>query len=147
MLDSGTIYLSLRSPFLWHAIAIALSLIPIIDLRYGAIAVAIAYLGLYAVHRMRPSSRLEQLDDAIKIAAELLSRAISQACSRNIFKVDEIRRELLEARLLVSQIQSDFLEAHDASWMNYLQSMRAIWQKLNQCEHQVLTMFTYLAHH
>ncbi|KAF7370338.1 hypothetical protein MSAN_00665200 [Mycena sanguinolenta] len=120
MPDSTSIYLSLRSPLFWNVLTIALSLIPTVDVQYGGIGVVV-------------------LNNEIKLAEELLSSAGFPEYARIIFEVDEICCKLLQERL---SIQSDLLEKHHASWIIHLQKMRAIWEKLNQCEHRVLTLRT-----
>ncbi|KAF7370343.1 hypothetical protein MSAN_00665700 [Mycena sanguinolenta] len=142
MSDSETISLSLQSPLFWHALTIALPLIPTVDLRYGGIGIVVVHLGVYVAHRIRPSSRIDQLNNEIKMAEELLSSAGFPEYPRIIFEVDEICCKLLQERLFVSQIQSDLLEEHHSSWIIHLQKMRAIWEKLNQCEHRILTLRT-----
>ncbi|KAJ7749777.1 hypothetical protein B0H14DRAFT_2982659 [Mycena olivaceomarginata] len=127
---------SLQSSLLLCFATTALSLIPTKDLRYGSLGVVLTYLALVAVHYIRPSTRLDRLNDTLKVATDLLSRADAR-CARNIFELHEIQRDLLQTMLSASKIQSDLLEARDVSWSIYFQKTMEIWWKLNQCERQV----------
>ncbi|KAJ7812748.1 hypothetical protein B0H14DRAFT_2856215 [Mycena olivaceomarginata] len=130
---------SLQSSLLLCFATTALSLIPTKDLRYGSLGVVLAYLALVAVHYIHPSTRLDRLNDTLKVTTDLLSRPDAR-CARNIFELHEIQRDLLQTMLSASKIQSDLLEARDVSWNIYFQKTMEIWRKLNQCEHQVQTI-------
>ncbi|KAJ7804572.1 hypothetical protein B0H14DRAFT_2883575 [Mycena olivaceomarginata] len=136
MSDSEYTNSSLQSSLLLCFATTALTLIPTKDLRYGSLGVVLTYLALVAVHYIRPSTRLDRLNDTLKVATDLLS-SVDALRAQNIFELREIQRDLLQAKLSASQIQSDLLEAHDAPWKIYLWKMRVIWRKLNQCARQV----------
>ncbi|KAF7356350.1 hypothetical protein MVEN_00967300 [Mycena venus] len=136
MSDAQSTYFSLPSSWILCFTTAALSLIPTNVFRYGSIVVVLASFGIHAARHIRPSVRLEELNDKVKAATDLLSHARSQ-CPRNIFEFDEIHCDLLQATLSTSIIRSDLLEACDVSWKIYFQKMKAVWRELNQCERQV----------
>ncbi|KAJ6536958.1 hypothetical protein B0H19DRAFT_1317343 [Mycena capillaripes] len=132
--DSETTSPSLQSSIILWLTTAALSLIPSNAFRYVTLGIAVVSLGIYAAHLNRPSARLEALKCKIKVVADILDRTMSEY-PRN-YDLDGILSDFLQTKLSASRIQSDLLEADDASWKNYLQSMKAIWRELNQCEKQ-----------
>ncbi|KAJ6536967.1 hypothetical protein B0H19DRAFT_1317356 [Mycena capillaripes] len=134
MSDSEPTYPSLLSSVILWSTTAALSLIPSNAFRYVTLGVAVVSLGIYAAHYSRPSTRLDALKCRIKVTTDILDSAMSEY-PRN-YDLDGILSDFLQTKLSASRIQSDLLEAGDASWKNYLQSTRAIWRELNQCEQQ-----------
>ncbi|KAJ7307021.1 hypothetical protein DFH08DRAFT_901035 [Mycena albidolilacea] len=87
-------------------------LIPTKDLRYGSLGVVLTCLVLVAVRYIRPSTRLDRLNDTLKVATDLLSRADTR-CARNIFELHEIQRDLLQ---YTDRHTHDFIQ-----WLNFFQ--------------------------
>ncbi|KAJ7474790.1 hypothetical protein FB451DRAFT_1174217 [Mycena latifolia] len=130
------------SIFIW-----ALSLIPSDIFPYVIPALACASLMIYAAHRIRPSTRLSRLNDALADATEILARAKSE-CLRDLLDLTDIEACLLQyakqfgVKLSASKIQMSLLKARDASWETYLHKIRAISHSLDRCERQVRELRT-----
>ncbi|KAJ7474799.1 hypothetical protein FB451DRAFT_1464874 [Mycena latifolia] len=114
----------------------ALSLIPSGIFPYVILAMVCASLVIYAAHRIRPSTRLSRLNDALAGATEILARAKSECLHDQLDLVDEEGR-LLQVKLSASKIQTHLLEARNASWEIYLPRIRAVCHSLDSCERQV----------
>ncbi|KAJ7474819.1 hypothetical protein FB451DRAFT_1174249 [Mycena latifolia] len=119
----------------------ALSLIPGSIFCYVILALACASLMIYAAHRIRPSTRLERLNNALTTTTEILARAKSE-CLRDLLDLADKETVLLQVKLSASKIQTRLLEARDASWETYLHKIRAISHSLDRCERQVRELQT-----
>ncbi|KAJ7474813.1 hypothetical protein FB451DRAFT_1366858 [Mycena latifolia] len=132
----NTSYTLQSSIFIW-----ALSLIPGSIFFYVILALVCAALVIYAAHRIRPSTRLSRLNDALAGATEILARAKSD-CLRDLLDLADKEARLLQVKLSASKIQTSLLEARDASWETYLHKIRAISHSLDKCERQVRELQT-----
>ncbi|KAJ7727705.1 hypothetical protein B0H14DRAFT_3618758 [Mycena olivaceomarginata] len=116
----------------------SLSLLP--GNRYILWALVSAGLIIYTANRQRPSHKLGRLKHAIEGCEETLKHAKSN-CARNHVELTDGARRLLEARLSASKVQSRLLETHSVTtWeelVEYLQNLRDIMQKINQCAKDV----------
>ncbi|KAJ6531384.1 hypothetical protein DFH09DRAFT_1326541 [Mycena vulgaris] len=130
MCDSA--YTPLQSGVLFWA----LSLVPINIFRYVGLGAAAVSGMIYAAHYHHPSTRLGRLNNMVATTTEIIIRARSECLRDHVTLVEEEHR-LLRAKLCASKIQSRLLEARDAPWKLYFQTIRAIWLSLDKCECKV----------
>ncbi|KAJ7366183.1 hypothetical protein DFH08DRAFT_948233 [Mycena albidolilacea] len=116
----------------------ALSLLP--GSHYITLGLLSAALIIYNVHWQRPSHKLGRVERAIDACEETLKYAKSN-CTRNHLELTDATRRLLEAKLSASKIETRLLETHSVTtWeelVEYLQNLRDIVQKTNQCAKDV----------
>ncbi|KAJ6531382.1 hypothetical protein DFH09DRAFT_1183494 [Mycena vulgaris] len=114
----------------------ALSLVPLNIFRYVGLGAAAASGVIYVAHYHHPSTRLGRLNNMLSTTTDILACAKSH-CLRDHLNLADDEHCLLRAKLSASRIQSRLLEARDAPWKLYFQTIRAIWLSLNKCERQV----------
>ncbi|KAJ7896933.1 hypothetical protein B0H13DRAFT_1884807 [Mycena leptocephala] len=113
------------------------ALSPIPGFRYIGLGLVVTSFIIYAANRQRPSYKLSQLEDMIKIVEEMLKRA-REKCARDHVELTNEARCLLEAKLSASKIQSRLLKTrNDTTWKKYLQSLRGIMQSIDECAKKV----------
>jgi hypothetical protein len=95
MSDTESTYTSLRSTWIVCFATVALSFIPVNVFRYGTLALVVGSVGIHAALHIRPSVRIGELNEKVNGATDLLVHARAQS-ARNIFELDEIRRDLLQ---------------------------------------------------
>ncbi|KAF7356365.1 hypothetical protein MVEN_00968900 [Mycena venus] len=120
------------------AIFWALSIVP--GNRYILLGLISVTLIIYAVNSQRPSHKLRLVEEAIKVAEEILERA-QWNCSRNQVELMDETTHLLKAKISASEIRSRLLETDGVTtwkeFVKYLQSLRDITQKMKQCAKEV----------
>ncbi|KAJ7457101.1 hypothetical protein FB451DRAFT_1275930 [Mycena latifolia] len=104
--------------------------------RYIGLGLASASLGVYAAHHQSPSQKLARLEDALMATEEILEHA-KLDCARNRVELMESETQLLQAKLAVSKIQSQMLEARDTTWNEYFQNIIGIWKSIKKCEKDI----------
>ncbi|KAJ7821506.1 hypothetical protein B0H13DRAFT_1920676 [Mycena leptocephala] len=113
------------------------ALSPIPGFRYIGLGLVVTSFIIYAANCQRPSYKLSQLEDMIKITEEMLKRA-REKCARDHVELTHEARRLLEAKLTASKIQSRLLKTrNDTTWKKYLQSLRGIMQSIDECAKKV----------
>ncbi|KAJ7896929.1 hypothetical protein B0H13DRAFT_1884803 [Mycena leptocephala] len=113
------------------------ALSPIPGFRYIGLSLVVTSFIIYAANCQRPSYKLSQLEDKIKIVEEMLKHA-REKCARDHVELTNEARRLLEAKLSVSKIQSRLLKTrNDTTWKKYLQSLRGIMQSIDECAKKV----------
>ncbi|KAJ6507104.1 hypothetical protein DFH09DRAFT_1101333 [Mycena vulgaris] len=127
---------SLYTPLQSGVLFWVLSLVPINIFRYIGLGAAAVSGAIFAAHYHHPSTRMARLNNMLSATTEILARAKSH-CLRDHLDLANDERRLLRAKLCASKIQSRLLEARDAPWKLYFQTIRAIWLSLNKCERQV----------
>ncbi|KAJ6535844.1 hypothetical protein DFH09DRAFT_1091620 [Mycena vulgaris] len=120
---------SLYTPLQSGVIFLALSLVPLNIFRYIGLRVAAVSGVIYTAYYRHPSMRIGRLDNMLSATTDILARAKSH-CIRDRSNLADNERRLL-------RIQSRLLEARDAPWKLYFQTIREIWLTLNKCERQV----------
>ncbi|KAJ7455022.1 hypothetical protein B0H11DRAFT_2244788 [Mycena galericulata] len=120
------------------AIFWVLSLLPGAIVSYIGFALTCASLGIYILHRQRPSEKLDRLEDAIKFTEEILKRAQTSSGARQFTALLNLEGRLWEAKLAASKIQTRILEAgEDETWNEYLHTLRRILQSIDDCARKV----------
>ncbi|KAF8218206.1 hypothetical protein K438DRAFT_1747418 [Mycena galopus ATCC 62051] len=116
----------------------ALSLVPgntfrSIILGLGAASAVV----IYAATHQSPSHQLRRVEDAIKVAEEIVKCAKAN-CLRDQVELMDSARRLLDAKLSVSKIQTRLLEMRGiGTWEEYLQNLRGILQNITECAKKV----------
>ncbi|KAJ7173936.1 hypothetical protein C8R43DRAFT_631151 [Mycena crocata] len=114
-----------------------LSLIPNPFLHYIGLAIIISSSFIvHAIRHHRPSIHLRRINKAVAVTVQLLARAKLE-CARDQFELAAEERRLVEVKLAASRIQSLLLGACDAPWKIYLQTMRAVFLSLDNCEREI----------
>ncbi|KAF7356282.1 hypothetical protein MVEN_00960000 [Mycena venus] len=120
-----------------------LSLVP--NKGYILLGLGSASLLIYAANRQRPSHKLGQVEGKIKVAEEILKRAKASSARNHVEMMDDTSR-LLEAKISASKIRDRLLKTQSVTtWkelVEYLQDLRDISQRINQCAKEVKEVHT-----
>ncbi|KAJ7042836.1 hypothetical protein C8F04DRAFT_1074991 [Mycena alexandri] len=99
-------------------------------LRYIILALVLTTLTAYAVDLYSPSCRLARLEDAIKAAKDILTRA--ENCSRDYLELMDMADCLIHVEISTSNIRIQLLDASGlAKW-----SLK-IMERINECTKKV----------
>ncbi|KAJ7613712.1 hypothetical protein DFH06DRAFT_1344476 [Mycena polygramma] len=108
-------------------------IVPSSILRYAALSLAILTLTIYMVNCQLPTHKLAQVEDTIQVTDTTLKTARAE-CAWDHVELIEDARQLLEAKVSVSDIQSRLLKTHDiAEWKEYLHEIKEILQSIDNC--------------
>ncbi|KAJ7366184.1 hypothetical protein DFH08DRAFT_797187 [Mycena albidolilacea] len=115
-----------------------LSLLP--GNRYIALGFVSAALIIYAANRQRPSRKLGRVERKIQACEETLKLAKTN-CARNYLELTDGTRQLFEAELSASKIQTQLLETRSVTtWKEFVEYLSDLWetmQNISQCAKQV----------
>ncbi|KAJ7757300.1 hypothetical protein B0H14DRAFT_3598955 [Mycena olivaceomarginata] len=115
-----------------------LSLLP--GNRYIALGLVSVALIIYAANRQRPSCKLSRVERKIQACEETLKLAKTN-CARSYLELMDGTRQLLEAELSASKIQTQLLETRSVTnWEEFVEYLSDLWeimQNISQCAKKV----------
>ncbi|KAJ6554393.1 hypothetical protein B0H19DRAFT_1377293 [Mycena capillaripes] len=106
---------------------------------YISLALAFIWLAVLAARRYSPVKMASILEVTIKATEEILERA-KPTCARSQMELIDAGCRLLQVKFSASKIQSQMLEARNASWKTYFQRVRALPRAIDQCVSEVKTI-------